>query len=467
MNLVKKGSVIFAWVVGAVFTAILLAYIILFVINLKDQPPSVPAAKITQLYQTRNIVIDENNAYVFILGISSPPDMSPMQVGRERNEWIRLLLADPSIDTDSDPLAVDHDYRVKRDEYVAGLSIACSIFDISCVTALETSHNTILNWLASEQWLFDRYKSLIAFSEYFEPTPYDVRAPLPSYSIVLDGQKLLFLQSWILAEQGDVAQVRTLLDQDLIFWRMVLGNSDSLISKMIATAAISRHFKMANLVIRNTPKSLTHEAVPPSWRNPIDAYERSMQRCYVGEWIFADNSVKNNIKNDLNLLPPDYESGDYSLWSSMLWILMEPLWQPQESLNIHADMLLKLSKHFDIAYDRVDEALEEVGNIDNKLSQSFPRAYNLTGDLLFVQEYMNFAQYAVRVTDLEGLRRIAVLSVDLRASGINANAVAVNLEQATSKNPYNNDPFEWDNEQSAVVFTGLEPGDRGKHSLVY
>mgnify|MGYP001818940799 FL=1 len=76
---------------------------------------------------------------------------------------------------------------------------------------------------------------------------------------------------------------------------MVLGNSDSLISKMIATAAISRHFKMANLVIRNTPKSLTHEAVPPSWRNPIDAYERSMQRCYVGEWIFADNSVKNNM----------------------------------------------------------------------------------------------------------------------------------------------------------------------------
>lgn len=58
-----------------------------------------------------------------------------------------------------------------------------------------------------------------------------------------------------------------------------------------------------------------------------------------------------------------------------------------------------------------------------------------------------------------------MLSVDLRASGINANAVT--LELTTSINPYKNDSFEWDNEQRAVVFTGLEPGDHGRHSLVY
>ena len=463
---IKRVGALFGWVVGGTFTAAMIAYAILLVINWKDQPPSVSTSKLTQLYQNRQHVTDNDNAYIFMLGFSCAPNASPMQAGLERKEWIRQALADPTIDTDTDPLAIDFDYRVERDEGVVVLFESCNKFNLACQSALETGHDTILEWQASEQWLLDRYKSLLAFNGFFEAMPFDVRTPLPSYSSMLDGQKLLFVQSWMLAGRGDSAQVRAMLDKDLIFWRMVLVNSDYLITKMIATAALSRHFKMANLVFRNTPPNLIGKSVPPSWQKQIDRDERSMQRSFVGEWIHANRSINNTTKEGINLLLSDDESDKYLPLYYILWKLIEPLLQPQESTNIHADMMLKLSELFDTPYEDVDDALVEASDIDYERKQPLQRAYNLIGDLL-MQEYSSFARYAVRVADLEGLRRIALLSAQLRASGINSNAVAAQLEFTNIKNPYTNDSFEWDNERNSIIFTGLESSDRGRHVLVY
>lgn len=467
MTTIKRVGVLSVRILGSIFGAALLAYVILVVINWRDQPPSASTFKLTQLYQNRPSVPDEENAYVFMLGFSSSPDTSPMEIGRERKEWIRQALSDSSIDTDSDPLANDFDYILGRDKSVIGLSEACSKFEVTCLVALESGHDVILNWLVSEQWLLVRYKSLIAFAEYFEPMPYDVRIPLPSYTVMLEGQKLLFAKSWLLAEQGNAEHVRVILDQDLIFWRMVLKNSDSLITKMIATAAISRHFKMANLVFHNTSTKLILNSVPPSWRIPIDTDERSMQRSFVGEWIFADKMIKETTKDDLNLLSSDYDTGEHSICHYIVWKLMKPLWQPQESSNMHADMMLLLSEQFDTTYDRVDEVLAEARNFDQTHNQPFHRAYNLIGDWLLRQDHTNFAKYTVRVTDLEGLRRAAMLAVELRANGIDSNVVATQLELANIRNPYTNDPFEWDDELNAAIFNGLESNERGRHSLIY
>ena len=111
MKLIKRIGVLFGWIVGGTFAAVLLVYVILIIINWRDQPPSASTIKLMQLYQDRHIVPDDDNAYVFMLGFSSAPDASPMHVGRDRKAWIREALADPAIDTDTDPLATDFDYR--------------------------------------------------------------------------------------------------------------------------------------------------------------------------------------------------------------------------------------------------------------------------------------------------------------------------------------------------------------------
>ena len=39
-------------------------------------------------------------------------------------------------------------------------------------------------------------------------------------------------------------------ERDLRFWRIVLQSSDILVSKMMATAMLNRHFEWGNLVLR-------------------------------------------------------------------------------------------------------------------------------------------------------------------------------------------------------------------------
>ena len=64
---------------------------------------------------------------------------------------------------------------------------------------------------------------------------------------------LLLLQAKVLADDGDVAAASALLASDARFWRMVHASADSLITKMIAGAALRRHFEWGNLVLRGFP----------------------------------------------------------------------------------------------------------------------------------------------------------------------------------------------------------------------
>lgn len=100
--------------------------------------------------------------------------------------------------------------------------------------------------------------------------------------------------------------------------------------------------------------------------------------------------------------------------------------------------------------------------------EPFGRLYNLTGDLGMSSESWRFSQYAARVSDLEGVRRVALLVAELRATGIAADDVASSLVMSDVVDPYTSDPFTWDAREHAVVFVGLEPNrERATHKVIY
>jgi hypothetical protein len=74
---------------------------------------------------------------------------------------------------------------------------------------------------------------------------------------------------------------------------------------------------------------------------------------------------------------------------------------------------------------------------------------------------------AKRVADVEGARRAAVLATTLRSSGVSAEDVPAQLAASEIRDPYTNGPFAWDLKEKAIVFTGLVPGERGRHDLKY
>ncbi len=80
---------------------------------------------------------------------------------------------------------------------------------------------------------------------------------------------------------------------------------------------------------------------------------------------------------------------------------------------------------------------------------------------------VGFAASAPAAADLEGLRRVALMAAELRSHRIAAAAVPRKLEEAAARDPYDGEPFLWDEATSSILFIGIAPGDRGQHSILY
>jgi hypothetical protein len=77
------------------------------------------------------------------------------------------------------------------------------------------------------------------------------------------------------------------------------------------------------------------------------------------------------------------------------------------------------------------------------------------------------ANYALRVADLEGARRAAVLTVDLRLLKIPPELAGAMVALAASRDPYTGGPFAWTPEPAMVSFTGLERTNGTRHIFLY
>jgi hypothetical protein len=97
----------------------------------------------------------------------------------------------------------------------------------------------------------------------------------------------------------------------------------------------------------------------------------------------------------------------------------------------------------------------------------FSRMFNVTGDVMFAWGRTKYGGYGARVADLEGVRRLAAVTAALRGRGVSAADVAKALADSDLHDPYTDKPFAWDEKEGAIVFTGLEPGERRRHAISY
>ena len=450
---------------GGAFALALIAYAVLFVVNREDRPPIAEIAALESLQEDASPVVSENNSYLFMLGFAGPPDSDPMSLGIQRYEWMER--ARPEFDRSEDPLGEDYDFRERRSDAVSELSKACSESEADCSRLLGSVEETVDQWLTHEAWLLDRYHSLTSLTEFTEATPFELLAPLPSFNVLLEGQRLDMADAWRSATAGDAAAVNAALERDLTYWRMVLRDSDVLITKMIATAAIIRHFKLGNIVLRRLPQKIAADGIPTSWRTEITDAERSMKRSLAGEWTFFDESTKKMVANSGNPFGDWVGLTDSTTWDRVAWVLLKPFWQPQDLSNRHARLMLHLGNAFDVPYGEVPTAVEVADQLQESAYRPFSRLYNFTGDIVMWANYWTFSNYAVRVSDLEGIRRAALLVAELRTEGVTKNDVVQQVLVSEIVDPYTNEPFTWHDGSDVMVFYGLELYGRSQHEIIY
>ncbi len=446
-----------AWLVGAVVGLAVVVYLAAIATNWRDEPPSADSLRLASLYESRPPVADADNAFVYLLGFEAPLGMDPRTVGARRLAWLQGSDGAP-FDRAADPQATKLTYTSGHPAIQQFLTV-CGNDSRDCAAAFSDSDAVFEQWTAAHPWLLDRYLELIAYGGWREHIP-GIAGPWADYAPALAGQLLLLLQTKRLAAQDDAEGVAALLGSDARFWRMVLRSSDSVLTTMIATAALRRGFEWGNLAVRSLPAGRGAAAVPSEWLTPMTAEELSLRSALVGEWVFVLGSLRDLGRADF--------ATEQSLGARASALLTRQLLQPQATLNRRSAYLTALIATLDAPLLGFAAAADAASSLAERTAaeRSLRSLYNAAGQV-WLAGPADYAPYARRVADVEGMRRAALATVTLRDAGIPAPDMAAALAASPLRNPYDDQPLRWDANAEAVVFVGLEPGERGEHRFFY
>lgn len=452
---IRRAARIGAWTVAGGAVLAIALYGALVAINWHDEKPSADALKLQRIILDRPAVPDTANGYVLALGIAAPQAQDPIALGRTRKQFLASLK--PSIEQFAVLPGEDIDYRASRPEAISALANACKKGDEACLRQVRQDPEQVAQWLASEAWLLERYRGLVRLPQWQDTIPKGLNAPFPKYAFVLDGQQLLLMRAWQLSCDADGDAARELLQQDLAFWRMVLRSTDMLITKMIAVAAIDRNFSVGNLALRELHGAGADATPPALWTTPITPEERSMRRALAGEWFLMAAALD-------TLLGPDVDLGKL-LDANVGDRLLRPMVKLQATKNLQAARMVRLASGLDVDYRDLAPAIQAMAQDSTTRKDAF-HLYNPVGHLLDrAGASSDYIGYALRVSDLEGTRRAALLAAELRAGSTATTDPLDRVRTTTLRNPYTDEPLQWDTATRSIVFVGLEPGPRSRHAM--
>lgn len=427
------------WVFRAALALLALAavaFLALLAINWRDRPPSADALEVERLTTSRAPVADGDNAYVYMLGMSVPASEDPARWGARRRAWLAALTAESP-----HPLAWPGRSSDARVAAADAIAVGCAQPTPACADLLRTRRQEHDESLARNGLRLARYEALIAHAHWLESVPTRFDAPLPEYQHAMEAQKHYLLATWRFAARGDAAGMRDRLDRDLRFWRGVLRDSDLLITKMIAAAAIRRNLGYGSLALRELRAADVASAVPSGWQEELAKDERSMRRVMAGEWNYSRAYMRDMASRtgDGQRLSPGERAG-------------QPFFRLQDTLNRMARHALRFAAASEVPYPQLEGAVDAVAA--DAGAAWYRNAYNPIGATLASIAEPAYPDYAYRVANLEGMRRSALAAAMLRAAGVPHERVALELPGLQVRDPFTQGPLSWNASTRGIGFDG-------------
>jgi hypothetical protein len=257
--------------------------------------------------------------------------------------------------------------------------------------------------------------------------------------------------------------VRAGLDADFAFWRTALPSADSLIAQMITVTALRQHFSYSNLILRGLSPERATRAVPADWMREFSPAERSMKRVMAGEMAFWKSVMAYTRRQAVE--GAALADSDATLLEKWTGYLTDPLFKIQDTTNGIAERRWRLCEDFEAPlnrYPRLQKAW------DKKPADEGFTLYNPVGRMiLFIDDGSTYVTYVMRASGVEGVRRAALLAYQLHVNGIPAEAVGAMVGQTDLRDPYTEQPFEWNAERRSVIFTGPEHNRAPRSEFFY
>jgi hypothetical protein len=452
--------------VTAVIVAVPIAVCLLVLaINWRDRPPSAAALDFAAAHKALPAVADRDNAYVYLLGFAAPPEEDPAVIGGARAVWIHSAgdgplgavgEPDPYPPPRPEAQSARGDAVRESDAALVGLLQSCGFRDARCVAALDTGREPLVASLGAERWRIERYRRLLAYAAWRDLGMNGPSSLVNPLVFVRFPHELFLLETWVLAADGDGRAVRERLDADLTFWRLVLAEADSLLSKSLAASFVRQHFEWGDLILRRLPPAARADAIPATWHQPLTAQERSMRRVLVGEWNYRTHALASFKETGWLYGRPPPNSDGLSVGERFELSLANALLQVEDSANRDAAAFGRLAPLLDAPYADLPAALARVRAAKRRGLGWLDLAYNPVGQALMPEpEHFYLARHSATIADLETLRRAVVLAVEQRARDVPPSAMADALRAGELRNPYTGEPFVWSDAERSIEFARL------------
>ena len=321
-------------------------YLLLWAINLKDEAPSAESVQLQQILQAQVPVPEQDNAFTYYTKHHAQPLNLP--------DALRALL------------------QCQPEQ---------------CLVELQAAQAALPALLTQQQGVLNSYQKLLAFPYWQSPVLAVSTEPV-ALSPLSEMQQLYLLDVWLKTQLGELATAKTMLQQDLSFWRKQLVTSNNPLYKLLVVAGVRRHFMFAEMLKQTLPAQQYQQLMPDLWQQPLTGNESSLLLAMAGEWSYANSAVASVVQ----VSPEDQSFFDRWL-RPLLW---RPFLKLQAVSNAFARLHLACAKQksADVSetYPWYSWPYNPIGKILTQLSgtDSCMRQHNALAELEQQRQQLSF-----------------------------------------------------------------------------
>lgn len=447
--MIGKPWKLFGKTLAALLALLIIIVLVFIAINSIDRSPSPAALELQQAWESRKAVDAAENGYIYLAGFDAATDEEPEVVGKKRiqlsNDIVKGLASN-----DEDLFRAEYKIEDAFIKEVKAVFDQCATVNKNCIEAVEKNKDRISEWSQAENVINERYAQLIAHPQWLELAPVDLSLPIPNFGLVMKAQRIAFIHKFATLAPGDARLFSELLDADLRFWRTVLRDTDMLIAKMVAVAAIKNNFLWTNYFLLSLDENERAAAIPTVIQTAFVDEELSMRRCFTGEWVFSSKTYA--------------ETGEMNNNTLLQRLAYRVLFKKQDTINRSAASFQQLideqdipTAEFEAAFIVKKDAKPNRDTQHSAFSFYILNPYNPVGKILLAVAAPVYDGYVARTRDLEAFRRGLLASIEYMKNATNTDIQYTSL--------YKTKPFVINQEQRSITVNGL--GDSNLPQLVY
>lgn len=430
---------------------LLLAPFVWYLVFRFDEPldPEVQAALTAEVS-----VPEEENGYYTLLGMHAPAEVADVHAhGRDLVAQYRQALA-------ADPDLAAYQFPERALDFRGDQALLCKPQKSACLSQAAKSSRALDRLLEQNAVLLARYRALYRYPRFVETIPAHRSAPFAHYPI--DARNLVLARIARDAARGRLEPALDALAADTRYWRAVLADTRTLLTKVVAVASLHRNYELLAEIIAAAPITPAAEKRLQSMLAPLTPAERSMIEPLRWEFAAYGNyakAIKAGVREGLE--GPDNGNATRAV---LAW-LGDALVQENATRNLvyrHHMAVAALADVPSTEFDARRAALEE----EYAFRLGWHYLYNPLGKFLFHVAQPEWPKYAARIHDLDGYIRLVRLQFELKRGRVRLPDVPNYLANAGASlnDPYTAHPMAWDPATKTLSFRGR--GVRPKDSPI-